>query len=335
VPRLEFRQVGRVFGEDPPITALRDVDLSIDAGAYVAIEGPSGSGKSTLLNQLALIDRPTSGEYRIGGLGVSGLSERQRARLRSDTFGFVFQSFHLMPRRTALENVEVGLLYRALSRKTRRQRAEQALRAVGLAHRRNVAARKLSGGEQQRVAIARAMIGGAPVIVADEPTGNLDSQSGHGIVAQLKNLNDAGATVVLVTHDPELAGQAQQRIRLRDGAILPADAPAAETRAADAPAAPALEAPEEPGRGVPGRASRLRARDLLRESWHALRDRPGRTASLVGVVGVAVGMVVVTLGLAQTASVQVSGQFDLLRNRDVSIAVPTAISADPDRAGGV
>lgn len=310
--QLELVGVGRRFGEDPPIDALRGIDLVVQAGDYLAVQGPSGSGKSTLLNLLALIDEPTSGHYRVLGQPAGHLSESQRARMRSDTFGFVFQSFHLMPHRTARENVELGLIYRGVGRAERRQRAEQALAAVGLADRSQVAARKLSGGEKQRVAIARATVAGAPILVADEPTGNLDSVNGETIVTQLGHLNAAGTTVVLVTHDPGVAARAGRRVVLRDGRAEPSvDRPR--------PAPGAVRADRVPI----GRPSRLRGLDLIGESLRALQARPGRTALLVAAVGIAVALVVVTLGLAQTASAQVSSSFDVMRNREVSINVPT------------
>lgn len=329
MPRLEFRAVRRAFGEDPPILALREVDLTVDEGAYMAIQGPSGSGKSTLLNQLALIDRPSAGAYEIDGQEVSGLSERSRARLRSDTFGFIFQSFHLMPRQSALENVELGLLYRGVAAGDRRRLATAALDSVGLSHRRDVAARKLSGGEQQRVAIARATLGGAPVVVADEPTGNLDSDTSSAIVEQLGILNSAGTTVVVVTHDADVAAQARQRVFMRDGRIN------GDERTTE-------QSPRTNGGGdahsldrvsMPGRASRLQSRDLVAESWRALKGRPGRMGLLVAAVGIAVALVVVTLGLAQTASAQVSTSFDVERNRAVTITVPLLSTQTPARSG--
>jgi len=200
VPRLVLRDVGRSFGTEPRIVALASIDLDIPQGAFLAIEGPSGSGKSTLLNQIALIDAPTSGGYDIDDTAAGSLDESARARLRSDTFGFIFQNFHLMARCSAVENVELGLLYRGVPWRQRRELALDALSRVGLSERAYVEARKLSGGERQRVAIARATLAGAPVIVADEPTGNLDSRTGESIVDQLAELNAAGSTIVIVTH---------------------------------------------------------------------------------------------------------------------------------------
>ncbi len=325
------------------MVALAELDLTIEPGSYLAIEGPSGSGKSTLLNQLALVDRPTSGAYEVDGQPVGDLSERRRARLRSDTFGFIFQKFHLMPRRTAQENVEVGLLYRGVPPRQRRQLASDALSAVGLADRRDVAARMLSGGEQQRVAIARATLGHTPVIVADEPTGNLDSHSGASIIDQLEDLHQRGSTVVIVTHDPDVAARANQRVHLRDGRIVDPHASKPDTTIAQHRVADPLgTSPADHPAGdlplavpVPGRASTLRVGDLMRESWHSIRDRPGRTSILVVAVAVAVALVVITLGLSQTASAQVSSSFDIQRNREVTVTVPTITNDDGTTESGL
>lgn len=313
--QLQFDGVSRIFGEDPPIIALGGVDLVVAAGDFVAVQGPSGSGKSTLLNLLALIDQPTAGHYRIGELDATGLSERRRAQLRSDTFGFVFQNFHLMPHRSARENVELGLLYRGVRPAERRRLARAALAAVGLSSRESVAASKLSGGERQRVAIARATVAGAPILVADEPTGNLDSRNGEVIVSQLLALNAAGTTVVLVTHDQSVAARAKRQVRLADGRTIPTEHPQ-PSRVPVAETAPAVP------RTAAGRPSRLRPPDLVRESVRALQQRPGRTALLVAAIGIAVALVVITMGLAQTAAAQVSSSFDVTRNREVSITVP-------------
>lgn len=329
VTQLELHHVGRIFGEDPPISALTDVSLSIDDGDYVAIQGPSGSGKSTLLNVLALIDRPSGGEYFVEGKDASDLSEGDRARLRSETFGFVFQSFHLMSHRSAASNVELGLLYRGVRRRDRRARADAALHAVDMAHRTNVDASKLSGGERQRVAIARAVVSGAKVLVADEPTGNLDSHNGAAIVEQLGALNASGITVILVTHDPAVALHARRRVALRDGLAVEDN----RQEVNGGIGTPTQHVPLGPQRGVIGRPSRMRSSDLIRESWNALLGRPGRTGLLVGAVGIAVALVVVTLGLSQTASAQVSSSFNITRNRQVSITVPTVSENGTIRSG--
>lgn len=308
---IRIRGVTRSFGDNPVVLALRGVDLDIPSGDFLSIQGPSGSGKSTLLNQLALIDAPTSGEIDVDGRPAGDLRESARARLRSDTFGFVFQSFHLMPRRTALENAEVGLLYRGVPRRERRIRASEALSRIGLSERENVETRLLSGGEKQRVAIARAILGGAPVLVADEPTGNLDSETGNGVMQHLQELNKGGTTIVLVTHDQAVASRARRQVYLRDGQIVGATAPTGEDR---------IVIPS--GRRSVGAASKLRFVDVFSESWAANRTRPGRSALQTLSIGIAVALVVIVLGLSATASAQVSGSFDRQRNRQVSVMVP-------------
>jgi macrolide transport system ATP-binding/permease protein len=336
VTRLEFSGVRRSFGNDPEIHALRGVDLVIEQGEYLAIQGPSGSGKSTLLNQLTLVDTPSGGTYLVDGGPASNLSESRRAKLRSDLFGFVFQRFHLMPHRTARDNVEVGLLYRGVHRSQRRRLAEEALDEVGLSHRRDVLARNLSGGEQQRVAIARAMLGHAPVLVADEPTGNLDSATGLSVVKHLGALNARGTTVVIVTHDGEVAQHARRHVMLRDGRIISDSADPAEAGAGE-PTSPLASAAVESG-SARGRSSKLRLADVARESWHALLGRMGRTVLLIMGVAVAVGLILSTLSLSETASAQVSSSFDLQRNRDVTVTVPTVSSgsdAKPTVVSGV
>lgn len=304
-----------MFDGEPPVVALCDVTLEIHSGELVIVQGPSGSGKSTLLNQIALIDRPSHGTYEVDGQVTATLCERRRAKLRSDTFGFVFQSFHLMARRSARENVELGLLYRGVGSSRRRVLADQALTRVGLSHRADVAAGKLSGGERQRVAIARAIVADAPIVVADEPTGNLDSTNGEMVVSQLLDLHRSGTSVLIVTHDPDLAARGDRQIRMRDGNIIQdASSESPASRGAQLLAASPM----------PGRASAIRVADVMSESWRALLTRPGRTALLAAAIGIAVALVIVTLGLGETASAQVSSKFDLLRNRDVTLSVPVS-----------
>ena len=310
---LRLTTVSRAYGDTEPVVALDGVSATIGAGEFVSIVGPSGSGKSTLLNVLGLIDAPTGGQYDIGDTASGGLGERERARLRSSTFGFVFQSFHLIDRRTARDNVELGLLYRAVPRARRGELAYAALVAVGLGHRADQETRNLSGGERQRVAIARATLGGAPVVLADEPTGNLDSASGRVVVDQLVALARDGATVVLVTHDSEVAAAADRRIVMADGQVV---ADERQPRVGDI-AAESAPLPRE----VPGTPSRVRAVDVAREAAKAVAIRPGRAAAMVAAVSVACALVVATLGLSSTASAQVSNQFDRRMNRTVSITL--------------
>jgi putative ABC transport system ATP-binding protein len=203
------------------VPALRGVSVTIPAGDYAAILGPSGSGKSTLMHLLGGLDRPTSGTLRIAGRDVTELSPTELARLRNHTIGFVFQSFHLLPRTTAVDNVALPLVYGAVRAGERRRRAAEMLDRVGLAHRLRHRPNQLSGGEQQRVAIARALVTGPTLLLADEPTGNLDSATGAEVLALLEALNrESGVAVVLVTHDQEVAARAARQIRMRDGVIV-------------------------------------------------------------------------------------------------------------------
>ncbi|MFI6921608.1 ABC transporter ATP-binding protein [Nonomuraea spiralis] len=202
------------------VEALRGVSLRIEHGEFAAVVGPSGSGKSTLMHLLGCLDRPTSGVLRVGGVEVSRLSESELAGLRNRTIGFVFQSFHLMGRTSALDNVALPLVYRGVGRAERRSRAAAALESVGLGHRMRHRPSQMSGGEQQRVAIARALVGEPEVLLADEPTGNLDTRNGVEVMAMLDRLNEErGVAVVLVTHEPEIAAHARRQIHVRDGLI--------------------------------------------------------------------------------------------------------------------
>lgn len=215
---LQLERVTRTFGA-PPVTALADIDLTVSNGEFVAIVGASGSGKSTLLNIIGTLDRPTSGRVLIGGADTSRLDDAALSALRSRRIGFVFQQFHLREGATALDNVADGLLYTGTPRQQRRRLAEQALDRVGLTHRMGHPPHQLSGGERQRVAIARAVIGEPPLLLADEPTGNLDSRASESVVDLLHTLNADGATILVITHDRELAAQLPRRIAIRDGRI--------------------------------------------------------------------------------------------------------------------
>ena len=231
---IRLENVTREFGT-PPTRVLRGVDLAVDAGEFVGILGPSGSGKSTLLNILGTLDRPTSGSVVIDGVDVSALSDNRLSDVRCHRIGFVFQQFHLADGRTALDNVSDGMLYRGLARTARRQAAATALERVGLGHRLQHRPHQLSGGERQRVAIARATVARPAILLADEPTGNLDQSSGAQVMALLRELNETGTTIVMITHDRELAATLPRCVRVADGRII--DGPAPDSPKPEAPIA--------------------------------------------------------------------------------------------------
>lgn len=201
------------------VRALDGVDFAVERGEMVAILGPSGSGKSTLMNILGCLDVPTAGEYRLAGQAVERMTEGELSRVRGRTVGFVFQGFHLLPGLTARENVELPLLYRGLSDEIRRRMAEDSLRRVGLESRMDHRPAELSGGQQQRVAVARAIAGRPPMLLADEPTGNLDTTAGREIMGLLHDLHDEGHTVVIITHDPAIGAACPRRVTIRDGKL--------------------------------------------------------------------------------------------------------------------
>lgn len=218
---VQLADLSKSYGSGSTTTlVLRQLNLNIDRGDFVAIMGPSGSGKSTLMHILGLLDRPTSGAYYLAGDRVDSLSEDALAALRNRKMGFVFQSFNLLARTSAIENVELPMIYAGVPARERRERATQALSRVGLAHRMHNAPSQLSGGEQQRVAIARALVCDPEIIFADEPTGNLDTKNSWEIMEVFKQLNHEGKTVVLVTHEDDIASFAKRIIRLKDGVIV-------------------------------------------------------------------------------------------------------------------
>jgi putative ABC transport system ATP-binding protein len=217
---LELRAVSKTYGAESPVYALRDVSFAVREGELVAIVGPSGSGKTTLLHVMGTLERPSSGVVSITGLDVAELSDRELAALRATRIGFVFQQFFLAEHSTALENVAEGLLYTGVSAAERRQRASETLARVGLADRVQFRPSKLSGGERQRVAIARALAGRPAIVLADEPTGNLDSASGGAILELLQELNAEGATILVITHDRSLAMRLPRQVAMLDGRIV-------------------------------------------------------------------------------------------------------------------
>jgi macrolide transport system ATP-binding/permease protein len=309
VTLIEARDLGRSYADQGRVVALRNASLTIGPGEFVAVTGPSGAGKSTLASLLALLEAPTSGDCLIDGVPTAGLSDADRTRLRSNSFGFVFQAFHLIESRTAGANVELGLVYRGIGRQGRREAARAALAAVGLSGMEDRGVAKLSGGERQRVAIARAIAGLAPVIVADEPTGNLDTGNSAAVMELLSLLRRQGRTLIVVTHDAGIAESADRHIRLLDGRIVE-----------DAPAGP----PSSANVGTwsaPGNPSRLRLGDLLADAWQSIRHGGNRVISLVAAVALACGLGVATIGLSQTARYQVSDVFDAAANRRVALSV--------------
>ncbi len=218
-PLVELRDVTRSFPGPPEVQALKGATLSAAAGDYISIVGPSGSGKSTMLNILGLLDRPSVGEYRLAGALTGDLSDDERAAVRARFIGFVFQSFHLLPRRTVLDNVLMPMLYSGVPRRERESRAREALTRVGLGHRIDFYPGSLSGGERQRVAVARAVVSGPRLLLADEPTGNLDQRTSGEVMSLFEELNADGLTLIVITHDDAVARRADRCIRISDGRL--------------------------------------------------------------------------------------------------------------------
>lgn len=309
MPSLTLDHVAVTYGSTPPVAALRSVTATIGQGEFVAIEGPSGGGKSTLLNVLGLLRAPTGGRYLVDGVDVGTLGPRDQARMRSSTFAFVFQNFYLLDRRRVIDSVELGMLYQGLPRAERRRRACEALRLVGLAASADRHAGTLSGGERQRVAIARALAARAPVVLADEPTGNLDSANGRAVIDALRTVHQQGVTVILVTHDPSVAAQAARRLRIHDG------------RRVDTSDAPGVDQVSQRLAADPRRGSSLRWMDLVRDAVVSVASRRNRSVALALAVAVATALAVTTFGLTASAAAQVASTFDAHDNSFVTATV--------------
>jgi putative ABC transport system ATP-binding protein len=240
--------VSRVYPGPPPVHALRPTDLTVRRGDYLTVVGPSGSGKTTLLNVVGLLDRPSGGSYALDGIGTAGLTEAERTALRGRRIGFVFQDFHLLPHRTATENVALGLLYTDPDRRRRRATARETLARVGLGSRLDALPITMSGGERQRVAIARALVNTPSLLLCDEPTGNLDSVTAGRVLDLLDQLNADGVTVIVITHDAATAGRSRRSITIRDGMVAGENASAGSLGPGPDPAG-AQPRGSEPGSG--------------------------------------------------------------------------------------
>jgi macrolide transport system ATP-binding/permease protein len=307
---LELIKIGRQYGTEPAVHALVDVDLSLHRGDWLAITGPSGAGKSTLLNILGCLDQPTSGTYLIDGIDTTKLTDNERAGLRSQRIGFVFQSFHLLPYRTVLENVMLAEVYRNQSQSGRRERALAALERVGLSHRVDFLPMKLSGGERQRVAVARALVGSPSLLLCDEPTGNLDSKSTASLLDLFEKLNQEGVTLVVVTHDENVAKRAFRRVHIIDGALT--DLPSRKNGNQSTQSAAATTTSVS--------RSGITTRDLLNEALAGMFARPGRM--VLTVLGVVIGLtaLVATVGLTRTAGNRIISQFDQLAATELFVS---------------
>ena len=319
---FELNQVGRQYGSDPAVHALVDVDLRLEPGEWLAITGPSGAGKSTLLHIIGCLDRPTSGSYFFEGIDTATLSDKERAGLRSRRIGFVFQSFHLLPYRSVLENVMLAEVYRKQSHRGRRERALAAIERVGLGHRADFLPTKLSGGEKQRVAIARALVGSPSLLLCDEPTGNLDSKSAAGILDLFEALNQQGLTLVVVTHDENVSKRAARRVHIIDGKLT-------ETANGESKRKPARSPSPSVNTSAVSRSG-ITIRDLFDEAIAGMFARPGRM--LLTMLGIVIGLtaLVATLGLSRTASNRIITQFDELAATEIVVtAKPGPAGAQP------
>ena len=304
-PVLQLDDVTKAYGGGSPITALHDISLSVTRGEFVAIVGPSGSGKTTLLQLMGTLDRPTAGTVRVDGIAVDHLSDAGVAAVRAARIGFVFQQFFLDESQSILDNVADGLLYLGVPFADRRAQAELALQKVGLSDRPKARPAELSGGQRQRVAIARAIVGRPSIVLADEPTGNLDRATGESITQLLEGLNRDGVTIVEVTHDPDIAARASRQVTVRDGRIISDSGPRDSHEPRDSPTSD-LEATGYP------RAARLAIAEYLRLSVAGLRTR--RLRSFLSVLGISIGVaaIVAVLGLSSSAQAALLGEISAL-----------------------
>ena len=328
---VELIKVGRQFDGSLTVDALAEVDLNIARGEWLAITGPSGAGKSTLLNIIGCLDRPTSGTYYFEGVDTATLNDNERAGLRSRRIGFVFQSFHLLPHRSVLENVMLAEVYRKEPQQGRRERALKALEQVGLSHRVDFLPTKLSGGEKQRVAIARAIVGSPSLLLCDEPTGNLDSKAGADLLDLFESLNQQGYTLAVVTHDETVAERANRRVHIIDGQLTAvADEKGEPIVRSQSAMPPEGDQPHEDVSPVPVSQSGITWRDLFNEVLAGMFARPGRMA--LTVLGIIIGLtaLVATLGLSRTASNRVISQFDELAATEMVVTAKSSIAGvDP------
>ena len=317
---FELRRVSKQYGREPAVHALVDVDLSLDRGDWLAITGPSGAGKSTLLNIIGCLDRPTDGGYFIDGIDTAKLTDKQRAGLRSQSIGFVFQAFHLLPYRTVLENVMLAEVYRKKRQSGRRARALAAIERVGLSHRADFLPTKLSGGEKQKVAIARALVGSPELLLCDEPTGNLDSKSSAVILDLCEKLNREGLTLVVVTHNDDVANRATRRVHIVDGSLTDVTQVKKGNESTNASSTGVNNSVDRSG---------ITIRDLLNEAIAGMFARPGRM--MLTVLGIVIGLtaLVATLGLTRTAGNRIISQFDRLAATEIFIR------ARPGRTTGI
>lgn len=310
-PLIELQGVSRIYGSgEQVLRALDDVSLTVRRGEFVAIMGTSGSGKSTLMNILGCLDRPSEGEYRVEGRDVSELGPDELAALRRDTFGFVFQRYNLLPTSTASENVEIPAIYAGVGKAERSRRAHELLTALGLGERADHRPGELSGGQQQRVSIARALMNDAAVILADEPTGALDSKSGQEVLALLKELHRQGRTIILITHDASVAAHAERLVAISDGRIL-SDGPVEHEQGEAGPEVATLPAPRDPNRkGMTAQGS-----EAVKMAWRSLRANVFRTSlTLLGVV-IGVGAVVAMLAVGNGSKQSVMERIESMGTR--------------------